>query len=460
MTKDTFMHNIKFKLVISLFIMAMYISNIYATTIPSLYCKNAILIDNDSGKVLYENGQNARVYPASTTKVLTAILALENLDLNSSTVVTETAIDLPYGSSNAALKHGEVMSIKDLLYALMLQSGNDAANVLAEAVSGSIDKFVVLMNEKLSELGCNNSHFANAHGYHDDNHYTTPSDMMKILSYAIKNEKFVEIFSTASYTIEPTNKTNTQRKYQNTNRLMLTKEDSYLSRYYEYCIGGKTGYTDEAGRTLVAYSKKGDKNLILGVFNSNPSGITDLRYTDAINLFEYGFNNFEKTQLLDESNYSFSYTDNDKKLVYNYSMAEDVFALSNAEETSEPLVVNYSVNINYIKLEQYDITSENYKNQVVGSIKMSFRQNASTYDKEFDLILDDISELPATTSEHISNILNKILIIFVIIFVLFILLKILTTLSKKKNRLNKTNISNHDSKSRRKSAYKPRRTLK
>ena len=263
------------KLFSMLFIFVIFASNIFAAKNIELYSKAAILVDNDSGKILYGKNENERVYPASTTKVLTAILALEKLDLTSSVVVSKAAVNLPYGSSNAALKQGEVISVKDLLYGLMLKSGNDCANVLAEAVSGSIDSFVELMNNKLKELGCDNSHFANAHGYHEDDHYTTPIDMMKILSYAIKNENFVKLISTSSYTIGKTNKTDTERVYQNTNRLILTKDDSYLSRYYEYCIGGKTGYTDEAGRTLVAYAKKGDKNLIIGF------GIKDLVVVDA-----------------------------------------------------------------------------------------------------------------------------------------------------------------------------------
>ena len=246
-------------------------SVLYANEELAIYSKNVILVDNDSGKVLFGKGENDRIYPASTTKVLTAILALENLDLSSSTVITKTAADLPYGSSNAALKPGEVMSIKDLLYAMMLVSGNDCANALGEAVSGSIDKFVTLMNDKLKEIECSNTHFSNAHGYHDINHYSTPADMMKILSYALKNEEFLEIFSAKEYVIDKTNKTETKREYINTNRLMLTKEDSYLSRYYEYCVGGKTGYTDEAGRCLVAYGKKDNKNIILGIFNATPA---------------------------------------------------------------------------------------------------------------------------------------------------------------------------------------------
>jgi len=428
---------ISFKLLFVLLFFILYITNIYASEPPSLYCNSAILVDNDSGKILYGLNENEKVYPASTTKVLTAILTLENLKLSDSTVVTKTAVQLPYGSSNAALKEGEVMTIEDLLYAMMLKSGNDAANVLAEAVSGTIDKFVLLMNEKAKEIGCINTNFTNTHGYHDDNHYTTPQDMMKILSYAIKNETFVKIFSTSSYTISSTNKTNNERVYQNTNRLILKKEDSYLSRYYEYCIGGKTGYTDEAGRTLVAYSKKDDKNLILGVFNSNPSGIEDLRYTDSINLFEYGFNNFEKTKILIKDDYSFSYRNNENNMIYDYSISDDIYSLSNTAETNELTIIDYNVSLDYDKLNKYDINTTEYKKQVVGNIKITFSQNSSTYDKKYDLVLDHMKKIPWLDRESTQELLINTLITIIVTFGIFILLKISLKLLFKKNSRKK-----------------------
>ena len=443
MTKK--LKSIFFRSLMILFLVIICTSNIYANELPSLYSKNAILIDNDSGKVLFEKGGNERVYPASTTKVLTAILVLENLDISSSTVVSKTAVDLPYGSSNAALKQGEIMSIEDLLYAMMLKSGNDCANALAEAVSGSIDQFVVLMNEKLNELGCKNSHFTNAHGYHDDNHYTTPSDMMKILSYAIKNEEFVKITSTASYTIQPTNKTLEKREYQNTNRLILSKEDSYLSRYYKYCIGGKTGYTDEAGRTLVVYGTKDGKNLILGVFNSDASGYEDVRYTDAINLFEYGFNNFEKSKLLNKKDYSFSYTDYNSKLVYNYSLSENIFALSDITTTSDITAIGYDIDLDYDKLAQYDINSENYNNQVIGCINIKFRQNSSTYDKSFDLVLTNISRAPIyyNVNTFRAIIVCVLYLLLGILVILFIMSSIKKYNQKKRTKLRSPTANYH-----------------
>lgn len=429
-------------------------SIIFATDIPVLACKSAILMDYDSGKLLYGVNENEKVYPASTTKVLTAILALENVDISNSTVVSKEATKLPYGSSNAALKEGEVMTIEDLLYAMMLKSGNDAANVIAEAVSGNISDFVILMNQKAREIGCSNTNFTNAHGYHDDNHYTTPSDMMKILSYALKNETFIKIFSTTSYTIPATNKTSKERIYQNTNRLILTKDASYLSRYYEYCIGGKTGYTDEAGRTLVAYAKKDDKNLILGVFNSNPSGTEDLRYTDSINLFEHGFNNFEKTRLLNKNDYIFTYENTENDMIYHYSIANDIYALANEEEQNSLTIVDYDIHLDYKSLNKYDINTDDYKNQVVGKINISFSQNLSSYDKEYDLVLKDIELIPWLERKSTQKLLINILIVLLIIFVICITLKLCFRPSKKRKK-HKSNLNNLQT--RKVTNYKSRR---
>ena len=175
--------------------------NVYGSTEPTIYSNSAIAIDADNLSVLYGKNINTTVYPASITKIMTAILALENLNLNDSVIVSKNAIKIPWDSSSIYLKEGEILTVKELLYGLLLNSGNDAANVLAEAVSGSIDEFIVLMNNKAKELGCSGTNFINAHGYSDDNHYTTALDIVKIFDYCIKNETFMEIISTKKYII-------------------------------------------------------------------------------------------------------------------------------------------------------------------------------------------------------------------------------------------------------------------
>ena len=162
-------------------------SEIFASEEPNIYSNYAIVVDANSGNILYSKGAFEKVYPASTTKILTAILTIENCNLEEPFVVSSEALEsIPYDSSVMGLEVGEIYKIKDLLYGLMLSSGNDAANVLGEAVSGDISSFVELMNNKAKEIGCLNTHFTNAHGYHDDNHYTTPYDMVKIMLYCLK----------------------------------------------------------------------------------------------------------------------------------------------------------------------------------------------------------------------------------------------------------------------------------
>ncbi|MDD2628184.1 MAG: D-alanyl-D-alanine carboxypeptidase, partial [Clostridia bacterium] len=375
-----------YKPTILLFLIFTCTNLIFASEIPRLNSTSAVLVDSNSDKSLFEKNGDKKIYPASTTKILTAILALENLNLDSSVVVSKTALDIPWDSSNAALKKGEVISVKDLLYSLMLKSGNDSANVVAEAVSGTIDEFIVLMNNKLEELGCNNTNFTNAHGYHDEEHYSTAKDMVKILSYAVKNDDFVKICSTSKYTIPPTNKTPVERVYQNTNRLILSKSESYLSRHYEFCVGGKTGFTNEAGRTLVTFGKKDDKFLLVGIFGGNGNSGEDTRYTDAINLFNYGFDNFTRIKVLDNNNYNFSYIDHKDNKSYSLSLKNNFDTLIPNDDLGFVNSIKYSIVLN----ENNDISRANI-GQAVGTFNVSIRQNSSTFHNSLNLITSDIT---------------------------------------------------------------------
>lgn len=415
--------------------------NIYVfADIPNVISEAAVVIDADTGIVLGGKDVTKKVYPASTTKILTAILALENLDLNKSVVVSKTAIAIPWDSSRIYLKEGEVLTVKDLLYGLLLESGNDAANVLAESVSGSIKEFVKLMNDKLKELGCNNTHFANAHGYSDNDHYTTALDMSKILKYCIKNDTFVEIFSSKSYIMEATNKTKEKRYFTNTNRLIQTKEDSIYSRYYKYCIGGKTGYTDEAGKTLVTYGKKDNKNIIVTVFNGGTEDGKDARYTDAINLFEFAFNNFEKQTIAKSNDYSFQYTNLESKLRYYISMDSNLDLM--LKENNGVKEFSYTVNIDDTKLPK---DTEDKTTNSVGTIKFNMLLDNEVYEFEKDLKVNNIEKLSIleTSKKSISTII-------VIVILTTILICIVIFLKGTKNKGKKRHTANTDFKYSRK----------
>lgn len=410
----------------------------------NIYSKAAILVDTETGDILYSKNGDSKVYPASTTKILTAILVLEKLDLNSTVVVSKTAVQIPAGSSNAALKAGEVISIKDLLYCLLLRSGNDSANVLAESVSGTIPNFILLMNDKIKELGLTDTNFTTAHGFHDENHYTTPSDMMKILKYAITNNTFKEICGTKEYTIEPTNMTSEKRIYQNTNRLILTKDDSYLSNYYEYCLGGKTGFTDEAGRTFVAFGQKNGRNVILGTFDVMDIGNDDGRYIDAINLFEYGFNNFVTKLGLKKDEFKFEYIDKDNGYKYILGIKDDVYfntkvlQSTDKEEIIDKSSVSTTNNIDETLLNNYTYdTTTKADCQVVGSVNVTFNQNSQTLSKDIPLILLEKNKLGLINSisknvlPSFKNIVLTILIILAVVFIFLILLIIRNNINKK-----------------------------
>lgn len=275
---------------------------------PDLFCTNAVLLDANYNEVLYDKGAYEKAYPASTTKVMTALLvleAIENGQLSPSTMVTAGPTrmqDIPSGAGYvvASLKEGEVMSVEDLLYCVMLPSAADAANVLAVEVDGTIEDFVAHMNRKAWELGCQNTHFTNTAGMHSEDHYSTAYDLALIFQAALEYDLFRTIIKTAAYTVPATN-LSAERYFYNTNGLI---SNLWYSGYvYDKCIGGKTGNTDEAGRCLIAAAEDGDTLLISVVLGSGPmeqEGYEDLRQGQLVEskrLLEYGFNNFERVTI-------------------------------------------------------------------------------------------------------------------------------------------------------------------
>lgn len=222
-------------------------------------------MDLPTGKILYEKDINKKMYPASLTKVLTCIIAIEECKLNDvATVSYDSVMSLGSGYVTANLQIGEELSVEQLLYVLMIASSNDAAIVLAEHISGSVEEFANLMNEKAKEIGCKNSNFINPNGAHNENHYSTAYDLALIGQYAMKNKTFRKIVSTTSYTLPITNKYNSDdRVFANNNSLIMLnnngREDNY---YYKYATGIKTGFTTPAGNCLIASSNKDGFELL------------------------------------------------------------------------------------------------------------------------------------------------------------------------------------------------------
>lgn len=271
----------------------------------STYCPSCILMETSTGKILYEKNAHEERYPASTTKIMTAILTLENCELTDTATVSHNAIyTVPEGYSHASLREGEVLTIEQLLHALLIPSANDAANVLAEHISGSVNEFANLMNEKAKEIGCENTHFVNPNGVHDDEHVSTAYDLSLIGNYAMKNATFRQIVKKTSYTLPATNKyTKTDRSFNTTNDLIRenhsTAKDNY---YYPYATGVKTGYTGKAGNCLVASAQKNGLEVIAVVLGGGQTseGLSQ-RNLDCISLFNYAFDNYEMKTLCEKN---------------------------------------------------------------------------------------------------------------------------------------------------------------
>jgi D-alanyl-D-alanine carboxypeptidase len=256
---------------------------------PSISAESAILMDADSGAVLYEKDAHAKAYPASTTKIMTALLAIENCSLEDTITFSRAAANsYKWDEANTGTKEGEEFTVEQALYAILLKSANEVAYGLGEYISGSIPDFASLMNERAKELGALNTHFNNANGLSDPDHYTTAYDLAMIGRACFDNTTFMNICSYSdTYRIPATNKTSTERTF--TQRHGMAKNNGYA---YEYFKGGKTGFTDESGYTLITFVQKDDMRLICVVFKENDDAS---RYVDTKALCDYGFNNFKKS---------------------------------------------------------------------------------------------------------------------------------------------------------------------
>ena len=274
-----------------------------ASTLPSYHAnaKAALLIDLNTGRTIYEQDADEQVYPASLTKIMTCLLALENGNLSDTVTITENAYaDLVSGSSTADLQVGEQLRLEDLLYCMMVESGNEAANAVAEHIGGTIEDFVKMMNERAYELGCTHTHFMNPHGLHNESHYTTARDLSRIVQAALKSENFRTITNTAEYTLPATNLSD-ERVLKTTN--MLIFQNSGNRYYYPKAIGIKTGYTTPAGRCVISAAKSGGMYL-LGIICGAETTVLETgdiqmeSFPECINLFNYGFDNFSYVSVL------------------------------------------------------------------------------------------------------------------------------------------------------------------
>ena len=287
-----------------------------------LYALSAVLMTEDKGEVIFEKEPDEIRYPASTTKILTVLLGIMMVDdLEEKVTVSPTALMIPEDSSTMKLKEGEEIRFIDVLYGTMMLSGNDGANVIAETVSGSVDRFVELMNETAAAYGCTSTHFVNAHGYHDDNHYTTARDMALITRRAMQNETFREIAKSTTWSIPRTNKQRARTITTKSEYMLTGTEEKPNKYYYEYATGVKTGSHSRSGYCFVGAAEKDGVRLVSVVFFTGNRA----RWADTIKLMNYGFSQYTSVtpvQLyqmnpitVETSNYSTSDTNRGKLLL-------------------------------------------------------------------------------------------------------------------------------------------------
>lgn len=383
-----------------------------------IYSSGSVLIDAKTGKILLQKDMNKKLYPASTTKILTAILAIENLNLDSKLTASRSAVmAIPSGYSNAGIKVGESLSVSDLLEMFLIHSANEVGYIFAEEISGNIDNFANLMNKKASELGCTNTNFTNPSGIHDVNHYSTAYDMALIAKYCMQNETFRNIVNKKSCKFSATDLYPEERYFKNTNSLL----DSSNRYYYEYAIGIKTGFTTQAKNCLIAGAKKDGIELIAVMLGAEATENGQSgRYVDAKNLFNYGFENYKIMDFLKEGS---QIKNIEIKNATKETKKLNLIAKSSLSATFQ---TNFDISTLVPTIEIFEnITAPIAKDTVLG--KISYNIDGIVYE----------SDLIAENDVIKSNLLE---IIFQIVLAIIVLILIVVILSHKNNKNNKIKI--------------------
>lgn len=409
-------------LLLFVFTFLLLISKSYAIDV---YSNSAILIDGKTGEVLFEKNSNQKVYPASTTKILTAYIALsQGYTMKEQIIPSRTAVmSVPKGSSLAYFSENEILNLEQVLYGLMLPSGNDAANILAEHISGSVSDFADLMNSTAKDLGATNSNFVNANGLHNDNHYTTAADLAKIACACMKIEKFREIVSQAKYDMPATNIAKTSRTFLNTNKLLLSGGEYF----YQYATGIKTGFTTQAGNCLVASASKDGLDLISVVLGGSIIPVNkSTAFTDTISLFNYGFENYHNEQLVAQNKIITSCVPKKSgKKTLNLAAAD---SLNITVKNGDTPVFDHVTTINN------KIVAPIKKGDVLGTI--SYTMDGKPIGIVNLVAQDDVKK------EHVIFVILRILLYFVIsVIILGVSLRIFNEIRKfiKRNRRKKGN---------------------
>lgn len=368
----------------------------------SISAAAAIVMELNTGTILYKKNMNEKHYPASITKIMTTLLCLENASLDDTVTFSYKAVhSIEYGSSHIGVVEGEQIRMEDCLYGIMLMSANEVCNGVAEHVAGSIDAFVDMMNAKAKELGCKHTHFANPNGLYLDDHYTTAYDMALIASAAMKNEEFRKITGTKTYTIPKTNLNDARPLYNKHNML----HPITYPYGYDYCIGGKTGYTDIARYTLVTFAKKGDMEIVCVVMKTaGPPRYEPNEYTDTISLMNFALDNFSAHPIETDVK------DNDSETTHSlFSRYNTLFDKENSPlyiEKKAGVTLPKGVDVSQAErnVELYDTVNYADGENIIGKITYTYAGRTAG---EANIIYDTTKAAANPLNEGVSNIIKQ-----------------------------------------------------
>ena len=428
---------------------------------PAVYAQSAIVMEADTGMILYAKDIEQKNYPASITKIMTALLALENCELNEKVEFSYYAThSIEFGSSSIARTEGEILTVEETLYGLMLSSANECANALAEHIAGSNEEFAVLMNEKAKELGCVNTHFSNPSGLHDENHYTCTYDMALITKAALENEDFRRISGTDYYTLRATNKNDEELWMQNHHYMIAPyKTAKYLD---DTIFSGKTGYTTDALNTLVTCGKRNGMDVIVVTMRTRSTGEKGVPlFTDTAALLDYA-NNFQKLNISDNENtfvvgnaYDFSVDSNDlnpSSSLISIDKNSTVILPNNVSFTDAAPSITFEEKENGNKAY---LTYE-YAGQIVGKASITLEENT-----EEEFTFSEIESEEGENTQGPNFITINLKIIFIVIAVILGILLLIFSIYKlyEKNRAKIRKAMNIQQKRRflRRKRYRSRR---
>lgn len=404
---------------------------------PQIGAGGAILMEANTGTILYAKNIDDRFYPASTTKILTSLVAIENSEMNETVSFSQEAVfSIGIGTSNMGMDVGQSISMEQCLYGILVYSANEVCNAVGEHIAGSIDGYVDMMNRKALELGCTNTHFVTTNGLHDENHYTTPRDLATIACAFFSNQTLSKMAGTNYYHIPPT--------ATQPDDIDLWTHNSLTAGTYSYdgYIGGKTGFTSNSRQTLVSCAERNGIKLICVIMQEESPN----QFLDTIALFDYGFNNFQKVNIAEnETNYTISDSDlfnTDSDIFFSN---DPIITIDPADNVIIPNTITFADLTSTLSYETAGLEDSDsllatiqyqYQGQNVGkaSIKLTPAVNTSQFESDSQIVSANAIDTPANASGNGKIIfINIIKVIGIILLILIFIIILIFTYAFCKN---------------------------